>query len=195
MSGTFPTSPAFNSLNISSEQKTITSTTDSGKMFATQVDGQRWKLTASFPPMTRADFMPIYAFIIKQRSQKETFSIIPPVVSNARGTETGTVLVNGSHSAGDTTINIDGMNGTFKAGEFIKFSGSKVYMIVEDASADSNGEATITIEPPLRSALSDNETVTYDSVPFTVRLQNDVQDFNTGTDGLFRFEVDVIEAL
>ena len=195
MSGTFPTSPAFNSLNISSEQKTITSTTDSGKMFATQVDGQRWKLTASFPPMTRADFMPIYAFIIKQRSQKETFSIIPPVVSNARGTETGTVLVNGSHSAGDTTINIDGMNGTFKAGEFIKFSGSKVYMIVEDASADSNGEATITIEPPLRSALSDNETVTYDSVPFTVRLQNDVQDFNTGIDGLYRFEIDVIEAL
>ena len=68
-------------------------------------------------------------------------------------------------------------------------------MIVEDASADSNGEATITIEPPLRSALSDNETVTYDSVPFTVRLQNDVQDFNTGIDGLYRFEIDVIEAL
>ena len=195
MAGTFPTSPAFNSLNISSEQKTITSTTDSGKMFATQVDGQRWKLTASFPPMTRADFMPIYAFIIKQRSQKEIFSIIPPVVSNARGTETGTVLVNGSHSAGDTTIDIDGMNGTFKAGEFIKFSANKVYMIVEDASADSNGEATITIEPPLRSALSDNETVTYDSVPFTVRLQNDGQTFNTGTDGLYRFEVDFIEAL
>lgn len=195
MAGTFPTSPAFNSLNISSEQKTITSTTDSGKMFTTQVDGQRWKMTASFPPMTRADFMPIYAFIVKQRSQKESFSLIPPVVGNARGTETGTVLVNGSHSAGDTTIDIDGMNGNFKAGEFIKFSANKVYMILEDVSADSNGEATITIEPPLRGNLSDNETVTYDSVPFTVRLQNDVQTFSTGTDGLYRFEIDVIEAL
>ena len=36
---------------------------------------------------------------------------------------------------------------------------------------------------------------TYDSVPLKVRLQNDIQEFNTGTDGLYRFEIDVIEAL
>jgi len=31
MSGTLPTSPEFNSIGFTSEQKTITSTTDSGK--------------------------------------------------------------------------------------------------------------------------------------------------------------------
>ena len=33
MSGTYPTSPEFRSLNFASEQKTKTSTTDSGKIF------------------------------------------------------------------------------------------------------------------------------------------------------------------
>jgi len=195
MAGTYPTTPEFSSVGFSSEQKTITTTTDSGKMFAVQVDGQRFKFSASYPPMNRSEFAPVYAFIMKQRSQKETFQIALPDLKNAKGDVSGTVLVNGSHSAGDTTIDVDGMTGTLKAGDFVKFAGdTKVYMVVSDATA-SAGSATLTIEPPLRSALSDNEAVTYDGVEFTVRLTNDVQQFNTGDLDLYRFEVDFIEAL
>ena len=191
MSGTFPTSPVFNALNFSSEQNTITSTTDSGKMFATQVDGQRWKFSASFPPMTRADFMSVYAFVMKQRSQKETFSIIPPVISNARGTISGSV--DGTASVGATTITLSGGTGSILAGSLIKFDNhDKVYMVVTDNN-DVTGNDLV-IEPPLRTAVS-STNITYDSVPIKVRLQNDVQQFNTGTDGLYRFEIDVIEAL
>ena len=199
MSGTYPTSPVFSSIGFTSEQKTITSTTDSGKMFSVQVDGQRWKFSASYPPLTRTTFAPVYAFIMKQRSQKETFQIVPPVISSARGNEQGTVLVNGSHTAGDTTIAVDGhhnnSNGAFKAGDLIKFANhSKVYMIVEDVNPSGNA-STITIEPPLRSALADDEAITYDNVPFTVRLTNDIQTFNTDNIDLYKFEVDFCEAL
>ena len=195
MAGTYPTSPEFSSVNFNSEQKTITSTTDSGKMFAVQVDGQKFKFSASYPPMTRAEFAPVIAFIMKQRSQKETFQIALPDLKNAKGDVSGTVLVNGSHSAGDTTIDVDGMTGTIKAGDFVKFAGhSKVYMVVADVTA-SAGAATLTIEPPLRSALADDEAVTYDGVEFTVRLTSDVQQFNTSDLDLYRFEVDFIEAL
>ena len=60
--------------------------------------------------------------------------------------------------------------------------------------------ALLTIEPPLRTALTDNSSVTYDSVPVTVHLTSDVQEFTTNTndkDGnlLFNFEFDVIESL
>jgi len=161
MAGTYPTTPEFASVGFSSEQATITSTTDSGKMFAVQIDGQRFKFSASY-----------------------------------KGDVSGTVTVSGSHSAGDTTIDITGITGTLKAGDFIKFGGhSKVYLVVEDATGDSSTDATITIEPPLRSALSNAEGVTYDDVQFTVRLTNDVQEFNTGDLDLYRFEVDFIEAL
>jgi hypothetical protein len=123
---------------------------------------------------------------------------------NAQGNETGTVLVNGVHTAGDTTIAMDGFAGDgagrFLAGDFIKFSGhDKVYMITDDATSSSNA-STVTIEPPLVSALANNETVTYDSVPFTVYLLNDVQEFNAGQGNssglpLFKYELDVIEAI
>ena len=194
MAGTYPTTPEFKSMNFSSEQKTITSTTDSGKMFSVQIDGQRFKFSASYPPMSRSDFAPVLAFIMKQRSQKETFQIALPDLKNAKGDVSGTVLVNGSHSAGDTTIDIDGMTGTLKAGDLIKFSHDKVYMVVADATA-SAGATTITIEPPLREALADDSSVTYDNVQFLVRLTNDVQEFNVGMDNYYRYEIDFIEAL
>ena len=195
MSGTYPTTPEFRSMNFASEQKTLTSTTDSGKMFSVQVDGQRFKFSASYPPMSRTDFAPVLAFIMKQRSQKETFQIALPDLKNAKGDVSGTVLVNGSHSAGDTTITVDAMTGTLKAGDLIKFSHDKVYMIVADVTADGSNEATLTIEPPLREALADNSSVTYDGIEFTVRLINDVQQFNVGVDNYYRYEVDFIEAL
>ena len=77
MSGSLPNTN-FNAINLKSNQKTLLSETDSGKTFRRQVQGQRFSFTVSYPPMTRADFAPIMAFIIKQRSRKENFTITLP---------------------------------------------------------------------------------------------------------------------
>ena len=70
------------------------------------------------------------------------------------------------------------MTGTLKAGDYIKFaSHNKVYMVVADVTADGSNEATLTIEPPLITALADDSAVTYDNVPFTVHLTSDIQEF------------------
>ena len=61
MSGIFPSTPTANSVSIGSQQNTIVSTTTSGRRQARQIDGQRFRLTISFPPMTRAEFSPINA--------------------------------------------------------------------------------------------------------------------------------------
>ena len=202
MSGAFP-STNFNAVNIKNNQKTLLSETDSGKTFRRQVQGQRFSFTVSFPPMKREDFAPIMAFIMKQRSRKENFTITLPSTFNALGSETGTLLVNGVHSSADTTIAIDAFAGDgagrLKAGDFIKFAHDKVYMVVADVTSSSNS-ATVTIEPPLRTALADNSAVTYDNVPFTVHLTSDIQEFKINQndkDGnpIFRYEFDVIESL
>ena len=206
MSGTFPISSAkFESLGIKSTQNTIISKTVSGKKLARQIDNQRFGFTAKVITAKRSDvYGELMAFIVKQRSGKENFTIIPPEIEDARGSETGTVLVNGVHAVGDTTIAMDAFagdgDGRFKAGDFVKFAGhDKVYMIVSDVTSSSNS-ATVTIEPPLLTALSDNEVVTYDSVPFTVHLVNDMQEFGVvGADkdgnALYQFEFDVEETL
>ena len=203
MSGALP-SVDFTAVNISSQQKTLVSTTDSGKTFRRQIQGQRWQFSCVYKQQPRLSFQSIMAFIIKQRSQKESFTITFPNYLDANGNESGTVLVNGVHAVGDTTIAMDGFHadGThrLRAGDFIKFNGhSKVYMVVEDVTSSSNA-STVTIEPPLRTALANDEAVTYDDVPFTVQLTSDLQEFpmsNGDSDGepLHNFEFDVIESL
>ena len=203
MSGALP-SVDFQAVNFQSEQRTLRSTTDSGKTFRRQIDGQRWTFTLSYPLKTRTEFAPIQAFIIKQRSGKEDFTITFPSYFNAQGSETGTVRVVNAHTAGDTTITVDGhaadSAGSFKAGDLIKFANhSKVYMIVEDVTPSSNA-STLTIEPPLVNTLANDEQVNYDSITFTVHLNSDVQEFPTNTidkdnNILINYEFDVIESI
>ena len=202
MSGALPNTE-FRAVNFRSNQKTLFSETDSGKTFRRQVQGQRFSFTVSYPPMKRTEFAPIMAFIMKQRARKGNFTITLPSYFNALGSETGTLLVNGAHSVADTTIAIDGFAsdgaGRLKAGDLIKFAHDKLYMVVADVTSSSNA-ATVTIEPPLRTALADNSSVTYKSVPATVHLNSDMQEFETNAndkDGnlLFNFEFDVIESL
>ena len=106
MSGAFPISTSkFETLGIKSVQNTIISKSISGKKLSRQVDNQRFGFTARIITAKRSDvYGELMAFIIKQRSGKENFTIIPPEIEDARGNVSGTVLVNGVHAVGDTTI-------------------------------------------------------------------------------------------
>ena len=177
MSGALPNTN-FLAVNIKSNQKTLLSETDSGKTFRRQVQGQRFSFTIQYPPMKRSEFAPIMAFVMQQRSRQQNFTVTMPSYLNALGNETGVLLVDGVHAVADTTIAINGFAGDsagrLKAGDFIKFAHEKVYMVVADATSSSNA-STVTIEPPLRTALANDSAVTYDAVPFTVHLTSDVQ--------------------
>tara|TARA_R110002020_G_scaffold40458_2_gene119589 strand:- start:217 stop:834 length:618 start_codon:yes stop_codon:yes gene_type:complete len=205
MSGAFPISSSkFETMGIQSIQPTIISKSISGKKLSRTIDSQRWAFTVSIITSTRATaYGELMAFIVKQRSGKENFTIIPPEIEDARGNESGTLLVNGVHAVGDTTIAIDGFAGDgagrLLAGDFLKFAHDKIYMVVSDVTSSSNA-ATVTIEPPLTTALANDSSVTYDNVPFTVHLTNDVQEFGvvgTNKDGnsLYKYEFDVEETL
>ena len=199
MAGAFPISTAqFGTLGIKSNQTTIISQSVSGKKLSRQIDNQRFAFTVQIITAKRSDvYGELMAFIMKQRSSKENFTIVPPEVSNARGTASGTP--NGTASAGATSITLAGTGtGTLKAGDFIKFANhDKVYMVVADQSDISTG--SLTIEPPLTTAVFSSD-ITYDNVPFTVYLTNDLQQFGVSgadKDGnlYYEYQFDVEEAL
>ena len=127
MAGTFPSSPAASDVSVQSIEPTLVSTTISLKRQVRSRGGQRWLLNVSFPPMTRAEFAPIYAFSVKQKGQYETFTYVPPTISTTQGASSETPAVDDTNVvAGDTSCNIDGMtvstSNILKAGDFIKFS-------------------------------------------------------------------------
>jgi len=198
MSGTFPSSPAFASLSVTSVQPTFVSRSISGRRQSRQIGGQYFRMRATFPPMTRAEFAPIYAFVMKQRGRYESFTLIPPVLNAGLGSPAGTPLVNGASQTGRSVVT-DGWNASinvFKAGDYLKFANhDKVYTVTADATSDGSGNATISIEPALVTSPATDSAITYTSVPFTVALRLGIQEFDTGTSGLFSFEVDFEEVL
>ena len=200
MSGQFPTSPVAKSANVGSAQNTIVSVTTSGRVQARQIDGQKFTITLDYAPMSRSNFAPIKAFIMKQRAKLNTFTVIPPIVSNAQGVASGTISVDGAISAGATTCTIDGMatstSDILKAGDYFRFAGQdKVYMAVADLDSDGSGEGTLTFEPPLRSDVANDVALIYDNVDFTVRLSNDIQEYSIVTNDLYKYQIDLIENL
>lgn len=192
MSGTYPTSPVFNSVNFTSEFFNLSSQTISGRTQVRNIGGQRFTFTASYPAMTRAEFSPVQGFLMAQRGMAETFTIVLPEVSSSSGSVVGTILAGAAASIGDTSIALDGFTGTLKAGDVFKFANhNKVYM----ATADLAGAGTLSFQPALVASVSDNEILTHDDVPFTVRLNNDVQEYGISLDLTYSYEVDFIEAI
>ncbi len=200
MSGQFPISPVAKGAKVGSQQNTIVSVTTSGRVQTRQIDGQKFTITLDYAPMSRSSFAPIKAFIMKQRAKLNTFTVIPPIVSNAQGVASGTISVDGAISAGATTCTIDGMatstSDILKAGDYFRFTGQdKVYMAVADLDADGTGEGTLTFEPPLRSDVANDIALVYDNVDFTVRLSNDIQEYSIVTNDLYKYQIDLIENL
>jgi len=192
MSGTYPTSPVFNSVNFTSEFFNLSSQTISGRTQVRNIGGQRFTFTAAYPSMTRAEFSPVQGFLMAQRGMAETFTIVLPEVSSSSGSVVGTILAGAAASIGDTSIALDGFTGTLKAGDVFKFANhNKVYM----ATADLAGAGTLSFQPALVASVLDNEILTHDDVPFTVRLNNDVQEYGISTDLTYSYEVDFIEAI
>jgi len=149
--------------------------------------------------MTRDEFAPIYAFVVSQRGQYETFTYTPPLIGVARGAMGGTPLVNAVHAVGVTSIATDGWpNSTLvlKAGDFVKFAGhNKVYLVTANATTDGTGAVTLTIEPPLNTALANNEAITVNGVPFTVALVSDVQAFGLEMGPIYSFSLNMVEVV
>lgn len=157
-------------------------------------------LNVSFPPMTRAEFAPIYAFSVKQKGQYETFTYVPPTISTTRGSSGETPVIDGTVSVGSTSASVDGLTAStsniLRSGDFIKFSDhDKVYMVTADMSSDESGDATLEFHPSAVQAINDDATVSVASVPFKVSFQDDVREFGTNYTNLYSYEIALIEVV
>ena len=192
MSGSYPTTPVPKSITIAGISPALVSVTHSLRRQVRSRGGQRWKIEADYAPLTRAAFAPLFAFANAQRGQYETFTYVPPVYGSTSGTATGTLLVDNAsgYAAGDITLDIDGLAGVLKAGDFVKFSGQdKVYMLASDSTT------SITLTQPLVAAVVDDEAITYNDVPFTMAFRDDKQELSMGSSQLIGFSITLVEVI
>ncbi len=198
MSGAFPTSPSFRTLNFTDNRPTLINRTLSGKKQVRQIGGQYFSFTVAMPPLEQLDGQSIFAFLQKQKGSFENFTITYPINNKGTSKNETDILVNGSHSLSDSTIALDGFshtNNALRAGDLIKFANhSKVYMVQDDVTA-SSGAATVSISPNLVATLADNEAVTVNKPSFTVYLESNEITYSTDISGLFNISFDVREVV
>lgn len=192
MSGTYPTSPEFSAINFKSIHKNVSSESRSGRLQVRSIGYQRWSFTAKYKGLTREQVQPLYAFVERQKGMLETFTIVLPLISYASGSAAGTVRASSAAAVGSDYVLVSVFNGTLKAGDFVKFgSHSKIYMVTSDRS----GAGALSIEPPLIAAITTNTIVTYDAVPFNVRMSNDMQQFKASGGDQYSIEIDMLEEI
>jgi hypothetical protein len=199
MSGTFPTSPIPTAVEVTSASPTLLDMTHSGRRNVRQLGAQKWALDCSFPStMSRAQFMPLFAFALSQAGRFGTFSFVSPDLATPQGGAGGTPRVAGASQTG-TSVTTDGWTpstNVLKAGDILKYSGhNKVYMMTADADADGSGDATLVHYPPLMATIANNELITVIDVPFTVQLSEDVSKYTVTGPLLYNFKMSMLEVV
>lgn len=115
----------------------------------------------------RAEWSALAAFVAKMRGQFGTVLIGPRHAVRPAGTcnTTGVTVGTGGAAALARALPLAGLGAskTLLAGDFIQLgSGStaRLHMVTEDATANGSGNATVSIEPPLRAAYLAGAAVT-----------------------------------
>ena len=200
MSGQFPTSPNFRSINFKDNRPTLLNQTLSGKKQVRQIGSQYFSFTVQMPPLQQEKAQEVFAFLQKQKGSFEDFTIVAPLDNLGAGKSETDIQVVGAHTSGDASIALDGFTasqtGALKAGDIIKFANhSKVYMVQSDIDSDGSGALTVLISPNLVASLADNEAVTVNKPSFTVYLENNEIMYSTDASGFYSISFDVREVI
>ena len=139
--------------------------------------GAYWQCVLDYSHARGADAQALWALV--GRLQGRAGRIAVPTFGNLRprGPAAGTPLVNGAGQTG-TTLAIDGATasttGWLLQGDLVQV-GSYTYLVTQDVTTSAGGAATLNIFPTLRSAPSDNASVTVRNCTTRMMLLADSQ--------------------
>lgn len=175
--------------------------------FAQQIfrhQGQRWEADITLPPMARADAEQWASFLLRLRGQYGTFLLGDPANATPRGsaaTAPGTPVVNGAGQTGDE-LTIDGIptsgSDYLKAGDFIQLGSgatATLHKVLEDVAIDGSGDATLNLWPKIRTAPSDNATVTVSNAKGNFRLSSNETMWDINNASIYGITFGAVEAL
>ena len=196
----FPTTVQPKSISFSSNRPNSISYTLSGKRSVRQFASQYFSFSVTMPPMTKSVFQVYSAFLISKKGGFTAFDFAYPVDNLGANRTSTSVKTRTTHAVGSTAIAIDGLsastNDVIKGGDLIKFNGhTKVYLVVGDVNSNGAGQGTVTIEPPLQSALVNNEVLVLNRPNINVALLQDDILYSTDASQMFYLNFDVREVL
>lgn len=196
MSGTFPNYPGFQSVNFSINAPTLVTETISGKRQRVGQGHQFYTFTVRYPNVTQFDMGPVIGFLGAQYGPLESFQIVLPEISYSKNPFLNTglsVTTSAAATVGNNNVQISGIsvaNTFLAAGDFFKFNNhSKVYMCTVDYQIGS----PLYFSGGLVANVPSGTGITYNAVPFTVMLDNEIQQYDVGIGGITTMGLDMRE--
>lgn len=175
-----PSSTTFRLVRIIAQTQSIFT----GAQQVYQYPGEWWEAEITLPPMKHAVAREWLAALTSLRGAVGTMYLGDWDGRTARGTASssaGTPLVNGASQTGNSLI-IDGatasQTGYLKKGDYIQIGSGvsqRLHMVVEDANTDGSGNATLSIEPALRTSPADDTAITVANTKGVFRLVGDIE--------------------
>ncbi len=213
--------PGFASVTLSSKSPMMKTRTNSGRMVARALKSHQWDITISYNPMTRADFEPVYNFLLNRRGALKPFFVsLPQYRIPQDSTLAGSVkiyapssspLVSGaitSVKAGSTILPVDGITaGNPSPGDLFTITDAsdsnhkKTYRVtqVETSSSNQNGTPTGTQRiihciPGLQKSTLNDSDLNFVN-PLIRVIATDVQEYSLNKEGLYTFSLKLEETL
>lgn len=120
-----------------------------------------WECSVTLPPIVgRAAARPWKSFIAQARGMANDFRV--PVDPTPQSALTNTVLVQGAGQTGRSIVTDGWPNSTtvLSAGDYVTI-GDQLLQLTANVTSNGSGVATLTFEPPIRTAPADNAPVEY----------------------------------
>lgn len=185
------TGPGFAQVQLENDQRMLTSRTNSQRLLARGIAGQKWKININYNPMTQEEFAPVFAFLLEKQGPLTPFFVSLPQYRTAQSSDWQTLISNTDNVwrttaqvlAGKSQIVVDGfangsavtLNGTTQRpspGELITFG-------VDQSNNDLNHKKAYmitTVETPnhdVSSAPNGNSFRLTISPPLVKTVNND----------------------
>ena len=164
--------------------------------------GCRWIAVVTLPPMKRDEAGAWTVFFSQLHGRRGTFLLGDADAKTIQGSATGTMLVNGAHAIGVYSVAVDGLGASitnaFKKGDYVQFGSgatSRIHIITDDINTNASGQATLQIEPPLKTALTDNSTVIYENTKCVMRMDTGELGWKSNENSVYGFSFACSEAI
>jgi hypothetical protein len=146
--------------------------------------GVRLEADIEFPLAVNADHALVRSFLFALNGKEGTFTMGPENSKTPRGVMTGSPVVNGAGQTGRTLSTrgwTNSITGIVKAGDWIQLGSgatAHLYQVVQDASSNGSGIASLELGRPLLSSPADGATITVSNPVGVWRLTSNAVDWS-----------------
>ncbi len=215
--------PGFAQIKLNNSHKVLSTRTNSQRLIARSIAGQKWDIGINYNPMTREEFEPVVTFLLgKQGPLTPFFVSLPQYRASQNSTWDTTVLnanytprVNGAVVAAKSEVMVEinttggataysiGSMGYPTPGDMCTFTNhTKAYLITRVETPSDNQTAIpdannfrLTLSPSLSKAVSDEETINFSKPLIKVVLPKPLASYTLNKDNLYSFSLKLEEYL